>query len=258
MHPLLFKTVSSAPWNPAYLIFGNQNKLLIELSRQLAQGFLCTEKRACGLCVSCKKFEKKCHPDFLDLTPEKGSLKIEAIREIFRKISLKPFEASCRVVCIQEADRLSDSAANALLKTLEEPPPSALILIVTTIPERLLPTIRSRCHRLPFFSNEDPETASEEFLSFWKEKVSPSLSEKSRCFDVASRLAEECQKNLDDLTPLLLQLKKEWHRKILQTGTTEKMFADFDRILETERALEGNVLKTAALERLFWGLMDES
>lgn len=258
MHPLLLKTLSADHWNPAYLIYGNQEKWVFEVSQNMAQGLLCSQKRGCDQCLSCKKFQKGCHPDFLDLVPEKGSLKIEAVREVFRKISFKPFESAYRVVRIQEADQLTDSAANALLKTLEEPPPSVVILIVTTIPERLPATVRSRCHRLPFFSRQEGTTAPEDFLSYWNEKFLPSLSKKPRSFETASWLAEDCQKNLDDLSLLLSHLKIRWHDQILQNTKRDRLFTDFDLILETERALEGNVLKTAALERLFWGLMQES
>jgi DNA polymerase-3 subunit delta' len=79
-----------------------------------------------------------------------GSIKIEAVRDVVDRAGFRPFEGRRRVVVIDEADALVPAAQNAMLKTLEEPPPASIFLLVSSLPDALLPTIRSRCPRLRF------------------------------------------------------------------------------------------------------------
>lgn len=124
----------------------------------LAQALNCSVsgfKDACGTCVSCRKVARGLHPDVIWVTPEGkgGQIKVERIRkEIIDKVGFRPYEGRRRVVMIDDAHRLNASAQNSLLKTLEEPPPSSLIVLVTPAPESLLPTVRSRCQPLRFRS----------------------------------------------------------------------------------------------------------
>ena len=121
----------------------------------------------CGACLSCMKVEKGVHPDVLmvtrlvDQTVERGERKgeraadkknitIEQIRAMQQDLALRPLEGRKRVVIIDDAADLSEHAEVALLKTLEEPPPHAVLLLVTPTPSRLLETIRSRVRPFPF------------------------------------------------------------------------------------------------------------
>ena len=79
-----------------------------------------------------------------------GSIKIEQVRDVIDRADYRPFEGRRRVVIIDEADALMDAAQNALLKTLEEPPSASMFVLVSSIPDALLPTVRSRCSRLRF------------------------------------------------------------------------------------------------------------
>jgi DNA polymerase-3 subunit delta' len=81
---------------------------------------------------------------------DNGSIKIEQVREAIERTGYRPFEGRRRVVVIDEADALVPQAQNALLKTLEEPPPSSVFVLVTARPDVLLPTVRSRCPQLRF------------------------------------------------------------------------------------------------------------
>lgn len=106
---------------------------------------------ACGLCSSCKRIGRGQHPDVVLLVPnEKGTITVEMAREIIGQASYRPFEARRRVVIVDQADQLQPSAQNALLKTLEEPPPSSMFVLVTARPDTLLETVRSRCPRVRF------------------------------------------------------------------------------------------------------------
>ncbi len=106
---------------------------------------------ACGTCSSCRRIARGQHPDVVVVGPnEKGTITVEMAREVIAQASFRPFEARRRVVVVDEADSLHASAQNALLKTLEEPPPSSMFLLVTARPDVLLETVRSRCPRVRF------------------------------------------------------------------------------------------------------------
>ena len=106
---------------------------------------------ACGECAACARIARGVHADLLVVEPgDNGSIKIEQIRDIVDRAAYRPFEGRCRVVIIDAADALVPAAQNALLKTLEEPPPSSIFILVTAQPDLLLPTVLSRCPRLRF------------------------------------------------------------------------------------------------------------
>jgi DNA polymerase-3 subunit delta' len=106
---------------------------------------------ACGQCSSCRRIARAQHPDIVSLVPnEKGSITVDMVREVIGQASYRPFEARRRVVIVDDADLLQPQAQNALLKTLEEPPPSSMFVLVTSRPDSLLETVRSRCPRVRF------------------------------------------------------------------------------------------------------------
>jgi DNA polymerase III subunit delta' len=104
----------------------------------------------CDTCPSCRKIDSYMHPDFRLLSPENGQIRIEEIREIDESLSFKAFEGEYKTVIIDDAEAMNQFAANALLKTLEEPPAYSLIILISSNPERLPDTIRSRCSRINF------------------------------------------------------------------------------------------------------------
>ena len=109
------------------------------------------ETDACGVCAACTRIARGVHPDVLVVEPgDTGAIKIEQVRDIVDRAAYRPFEGRRRVVIVDEADALVAPAQNALLKTLEEPPPSSVFILVTSRPDVLLPTVRSRCPRLRF------------------------------------------------------------------------------------------------------------
>jgi len=131
------------------------------LAAALAQGLLCraptSDGTACGTCRSCELFAAGTHPDCREITPfeDKKELGIDQVRELTDYQYLKPQYTDRKIITLYPADRMTMSAANALLKTLEEPTQGTLLLLITDHPEGLLPTIRSRCQRLQFPPVED-------------------------------------------------------------------------------------------------------
>jgi DNA polymerase III subunit delta' len=106
---------------------------------------------ACGECSACLRIARGVHPDVLIVAPgDTGSIKIEQIREAIDRAAYRPFEGARRVVIVDDADAMVAAAQNALLKTLEEPSPTSVFILVSSRPDSLLPTVRSRCIRLSF------------------------------------------------------------------------------------------------------------
>ncbi|MDY6851022.1 MAG: DNA polymerase III subunit delta' [Thermodesulfobacteriota bacterium] len=123
------------------------------LAVALAQAVNClgpNPSEPCGLCSACRKIKRGVHPDFIELEPDGRlrTIKIERVRELRNKAAFRPYEGRTKVFIVREADRMGIEAANAMLKTLEEPPPDTLIILTSPEESGLLPTIVSRCLRL--------------------------------------------------------------------------------------------------------------
>jgi DNA polymerase-3 subunit delta' len=109
------------------------------------------EVDACGACASCRRIARGDHPDILIVEPgDTGLIKIEQVRDVIDRAGYRPFEARRRVIVIDDADAMAGPAQNALLKTLEEPPSASVLLLITSMPDALLPTVLSRLQRLRF------------------------------------------------------------------------------------------------------------
>ncbi len=134
----------------AYLFEGPAGigKRLMALA--LVRALFCQERTGCGSCPACRKIDHGNHPDLFLVEPDGASIKIEQVRTLQKELSFRPLEAPWRVCLIDGAERLGQGAGNALLKTLEEPRPGILMILLTPLPENVLRTIRSRCQRLPF------------------------------------------------------------------------------------------------------------
>jgi DNA polymerase-3 subunit delta' len=124
-----------------------------------AQAINCTgtsdvDARPCVKCSSCVRIARGEHPDVLLVEPDKSSarpvIKIQVVRELIRQVRFKPYEAARRVIIIDDVESMQTAAANALLKTLEEPSGETIFVLVTAQLAALLPTIRSRCQILRF------------------------------------------------------------------------------------------------------------
>ena len=133
-------------------------------ARRLAQAVLCAQPNregdACGQCRSCRLFQAGSHPDYRLTEPEDAgkAIKVDAIRTLNTFLNQTAQYGGYKVVIVQPADQLNLSAANSLLKMLEEPPGQGLWLLVSAQPARLPATVRSRCQRL-HFATATPQAA---------------------------------------------------------------------------------------------------
>lgn len=140
----------------SYLFEGVQGCGRKKTALTLIQALFCQvlPDDACGVCPSCRKVDGGNHPDIhlISPLPDKRDISIEQLREIQHELSLRPYEAPRKACIIDPAERMSVNAANSLLKTLEEPPGDALIILLTENAGMLLPTVRSRCQLFRFAS----------------------------------------------------------------------------------------------------------
>lgn len=172
---LLRRSLARGRLGHAYLFLGDDLGVLEDAATRLAQTLNCLQPLArgengvplepCGHCNNCGRITRHNHPDVLWVRPEMKSRVIGAdqTREVIRTLGLHAAEAPHKVAIFAGADRMNVNAANAFLKTLEEPPAGSVIILLCTDPDRLLETIISRCLRLSFASGVvrmDDEVAS--------------------------------------------------------------------------------------------------
>jgi hypothetical protein len=204
-----------------YLFAGHQLDDLEGLARALAKTLNCLHPTVqdgvaidcCDRCLNCQKIDHGNHPDVFWVRPE-SKLRQIRIRQIVRRenspprvlldaVNLKPTESQFKVAIIVAADRMNEEAANAFLKTLEEPPPRSVLVLLTTQPERLLDTIRSRCLRLNFAAEGPHQLAPAqiEWLATFSEMAAAdqkSLLGRYRLMDVLLQKLNQVKEHIDE------------------------------------------------------------
>ena len=289
---LLKQSIASGRLAHAYLFAGPDGVGKRTCAQIFARALNCLEggEEPCDKCPACTK---EFHPDIRVLEPEGNSLRIEQIREMQNSVVYKPYEGKWKVYILEDADKLTEAAANSLLKTLEEPPPVTIFILLTAKPEHILPTIRSRCQQVNFRA-----IGQEKILSFLAERY-PEVDAEKR--ELAAALAEgslgkactflenqealelveevkECYGELgrDRLAPITLAEK--WSKRKEELGDffqiltllyrqslweniesykLKGIYASLRAIEETERALARNANVQLALEQLLISLARE-
>lgn len=146
----LQKVFAAGKASHAYLFLGELNQENEDGIRELAQTLLClsAEEKPCGHCRACRFMKQGNHPDFRVIAPEGGKIKLEEIRALCYDAVLNPYLSPCKVYFFTKFEMLTEVAANAFLKTLEEPPPAVYFLALAEHEPGILPTIRSRMQRV--------------------------------------------------------------------------------------------------------------
>jgi DNA polymerase-3 subunit delta' len=244
---LLQRSLERGRLGHAYLFAGSQVAELEALASTLAKTLNCLNPLrkngaavdCCDECVNCRKIEHANHGDVFWIRPE-SKLRVIKINQITHRddspprvliefINLKPTEGEYKVAIISGADRMNDQAANAFLKTLEEPPAKSIIVLLTTEPQRMLETIVSRCLRLNFpgLGRRGLEPAHRQFLDqFGAIAASPqkSLIGRYKVIDVLLKqltaIREQIEEALTAQSPLLQHkeadknLKEQWEDEL--------------------------------------------
>ncbi len=291
-----------------YLFTGDEGTGRENLAQALAQLVLCEQPgdaEACGVCGSCLRVQAGSHPDLQVVTSEaeavrrglakpEGSrnpsteIRIEAVRELSRRLRMHSYEGQGRVGIVVSAHRLRVEAANALLKTLEEPAPGTLLVLIAPGPRALLDTLRSRC-QIVRFAPLSPEVIaallaqrSGESVEVWQQAAERAEGSVRRAEALRGEELEErrelCRAYLDavrssrqvemlDLAAdmsrdrqatagLLDELARLLHEEVCSAGRagerrrTEAWGHAFDLVRDAERALRGNAVAQLTLEAL--------
>lgn len=195
---------------------------------------------SCGNCISCRKFSSGNHPDLhlLEPLPDKRDISIEQIRGLQQVLALRPFEAGHKGCLIEPAERMNEKGANALLKTLEEPPGKSVFILIAPQSEMLLSTIRSRC-QIVRFNRLDEATIRELLVTKGIEpdrasELAP-LSEGS--IELALSRADEAElSRREELLAVLSQVTAMQVDTVLNRAETlakgrEEMLCTFDQLL---------------------------
>ena len=261
---LLQRSLERQRLGHAYLLTGDQLDDLEPVARALAKTLNCLHPvlhggariDSCDRCLSCQKIDHDTHADVHWLRPESKTriIRVEQVRVLIQEMNLKPAEGQYKLSIIVAADRLKTEAANAFLKTLEEPPPRSLLILLSTEPQRILETIVSRCLRLNFAGAGPRQLATDRakwLADFSTAAATPqkSLLGRYRLIDVLLRKLNETkaatQETLSARSPLqqYKEAEKQW---------IDKWEDELDAAVEAEyRRQRGDLLQL-----LQWWLRD--
>lgn len=217
----------------SYLFLGQEGIGKKIIARQFAKMILCQEEnKPCNCCKSCLEFENNNHPDFMQIDIEEDSkeLKIGQIRYIQEKIAEKPILSNRKVYIINDSEFMNKEAQNCLLKTLEEPPEYATIILISSNDIKLFNTVKSRCIKFQFNNIKDNE-------------IEKYLKEKNLISDPTGNMILACggsigkaerlvnmQKEYEQIEKIIVNLDKESLIDVL--NNSEILYSSKDKIFE--------------------------
>lgn len=172
---LLNKSIEQNNILHSYLFLGTEGIGKSLFAHEFAKMILCNsdeKEKPCNKCKSCIEFENGNNPDFMQIENEETAIKIEQIRYMNKKISEKPITSTRKVYIINNSDTMTKDAQNSLLKTLEEPPQYATIILIASNENRLLNTIRSRAIKVNF-----EQISEQEILKYIKQNITEDINE---------------------------------------------------------------------------------
>jgi len=222
----------------ALLLTGGQGSGKLFLAQGFAKKALCREQQdyACGQCKSCLLIQAGSHPDYLLIEPDGKNIKVDQVRAMIEQLNQTAQLGGRKAIIIAPAEAMNISAANALLKCLEEPTANSLILLVSSSPNRLLPTIRSRCQQIiisqPSFEQADT----------WLQSLVADAADREKLLQLANgnpllaqsyaekkilALYEKCQQLICALLQSQVHIVKETEDLLKAAGKTNAEKNDF-------------------------------
>lgn len=243
----------------AYLLIGPEGTGKRHFARELSRVFFCESRNSCGECPPCLSIIHGNHPyvDFYGLAEGKSVVDIDTVRDLCSRTHYKA--SHTRIAVLEQAELLSEPAANALLKTLEEPPGDSLLILTVQSVGSLLPTIVSRCHRVLFTGAMEPGAGDvdEETLQWLEEartrdffsRRDPKSWLQSRPVDGAEKLRVQVRNLLDTLVSSFRA------RLGAAAGQDlDRCLGLLEKLLELRQDLDRNVNPELVLERAVRGL----
>jgi len=200
---ILLDSVKTGRVSHAYLFDGPENSEKLNTALKFSKALLCQSQNSCGKCLSCKMFENNSHPDHHFLSVNGDTIKIrEHIEPFFSDILLSSPYSNKKLYIINEAHKMNAASQNSILKTLEEPNPNIVIILLTENIDLLLSTILSRVIRYSFSSRDilDPDDdTTDSFLSIMKNIASPAAEDR---IQASNELANQ-KSNYNDLLDMI-------------------------------------------------------
>lgn len=245
---MIEKTVKTNNILHSYLFLGIEGIGKSIFAREFAKMLLCeAENKPCETCESCLKFKNNNHPDLMIIENEEKAIKIEQIRYLQQKISEKPIISNKKIYIINNSDTMTKEAQNCLLKTIEEPPEYATIILIASNENKLLNTIKSRCMKVSFNKIEDKD-----ILNYIKENsiegITPNMV--AFCNGSIGKIIS-VRENKDDylkLEELVKKLDKEDLIYILNNA--DILYKSKEIIFELLEYLNVLLLKTKEIEKI--------
>jgi DNA polymerase III delta' subunit len=243
----------------AYVFYGPETSDMRTGAKILAQSLNCAcgpGDRPCGTCPDCRKIEQGSHPDVTWVLPDEASMKIAQIRPLQNIAQRKPIEGATKVIVLEDVHKITDQAANSLLKLLEDPPDSTVLILITQDLERMLPTVLSRCWAVPF-QEMAPKDMSQAF-----ESVTRILRSLPKSFLEVFRWAASLDKDKEGLE-MILEAMETLYRDRMVRAVSGRRNAGQDHlpyiqaqksIREARWLLSRNVNTLLALESLLLDL----
>lgn len=248
------RAVAANRLSHAYLFVGPHLDDSRRFARELAKVFYCAEARACGTCAACVQVEHSNHPNvnFYGPTEGKTFLEIDHIRALCERTHYR--SSGIQIAVLEGAEMMTEPAANALLKTLEEPPGSALIILLAQSTGAILSTIVSRCHRI-FLRGEhvESEPLPEMVREALDDVLEPSFYARSDIRGWISHVFPDEESSRSALRRLLHGLIEQWrtHLAGLDGITLDDALRRLSVGLELRQDVDRNVSPELVLERLF-------
>jgi DNA polymerase III subunit delta' len=230
-----------------YLFTGGSLEEPEKMARTLAKTLNCQRPPAtgasglaldcCNACLHCRKIDADNHPDVQWVRPESKSrvITVDQMREVMRTIHLKPMEAAFKIAVIAGADRLNTQAANAFLKTLEEPPTQSVIILLTSEPQQMLETILSRCLRLNFSGGDvQPQGEPEDWLKALSSAASENMKSLLHRYRLLGILQSELLRRREGIEKALTARSPLEKYPDAETATKEKWEEELAASVEAE------------------------
>ncbi len=234
----------------AYLLWGEDGSGKRAFAEELAQALLCADGDPCGQCASCRSIANGNHPSVHVFGPAEGkvAIDIDTVRRLSERVHLKDREL--KVIIVDPADSMGEPAANALLKTLEEPPPETLLILIARSTGTLLSTIVSRCHRVPFLSAAgSAELASDGRRIAAELRETDFFARSDPKVWLSDRFpgAETTKEAVRSAVDLLIAGARDG---LLEEATVDGALEVLNDLFELRAALDGNVHADLVFERL--------